>query len=163
MKSIAVALILALLLSSSAFASVISHRAAAEELLVATHSEQMVEQLRAQMEQVFKSSFAQMGDKRIDKRTSDKYSKKLSDILLDVITWETMKVQLVDVYVAVYTENEIKELTAFYTSPTGKKLLAKMPELIKASMEISQKQMKEALPKIEALTKEIANEPEILR
>ncbi len=158
MKSLAAALLMSLLISTSAYADIASHRAAAEELLEASNSAKIVEQLRSQMEEVFKSTVAQISKTPEEKQLLDKYTKKMTDILLENIRWDTMKGQLVDVYVSVYTEKEIRELTAFYRSPTGRKLLEKMPELIKASMEIAQKQMVTVIPKIEALSKEMESE-----
>jgi len=161
MRNCVLAIVVILLLSSSAFAGVNSQRKAAEELLEASNSAQMVEQLRSQIEQAFQSAVAQMNVNHGDREFLNKYTHKMSNILLENIKWETMKDQLVNIYAKVYTESEIKELTAFYKSPTGKKLISKMPELIRASMEIGQKQMENVIPKLEALTQEMQNELEV--
>lgn len=46
------------------------------------------------------------------------------------MTWEAMAPELTKLYVATYSEGELKELTAFYRSPVGQKALTKMPELM---------------------------------
>jgi hypothetical protein len=46
------------------------------------------------------------------------------------MTWEAMAPELTKLYVATYSEGELKELAAFYRSPVGQKSLTKMPELM---------------------------------
>ena len=77
--------------------------------------------------------------------------------------WDKLKTQMVGAYVAVYTEDEIKEITAFYKSPAGVKMIAKMPELMQASMQITQNQMQQIMPKIQALSQEMAAELNTLK
>jgi hypothetical protein len=45
----------------------------------------------------------------------------------------------VEVYARHFTAAELREITAFYRSPVGTKLLAKMPELQQESMRASQR------------------------
>lgn len=44
--------------------------------------------------------------------------------------------KIVALYAETFSEQELKDLTAFYQSPLGKKALAKMPELMKRGSEI---------------------------
>jgi hypothetical protein len=46
--------------------------------------------------------------------------------------------QLVEVYMETYTEADVDEMLAFYSSPTGKKMLAETPGLTLKAMEIGQ-------------------------
>ena len=43
------------------------------------------------------------------------------------------------IYARVFTFEELKELSAFYDSPLGRKLLQKMPELLRECNELSQR------------------------
>ena|SRR5262245_2303082 len=43
------------------------------------------------------------------------------------------------IYARVFTLEELKELNAFYDSPLGRKLLQKMPELLRESNDLSQR------------------------
>jgi uncharacterized protein len=45
------------------------------------------------------------------------------------MTWDAMSPELTKLYAANFTEAELKEMTAFYKTPTGQKALAKMPEM----------------------------------
>ena len=74
-------------------------------------------------------------------------------------TWEAMAPEFLKMYREAFTEQEVREMLAFYKSPTGKKALEKMPELMqKGAMlgtSIAQANEKELLQMIEARHKEI--------
>ena len=50
-------------------------------------------------------------------------------------------VDKIKVYADTFTEEELKGLISFYKSPVGQKFIEKTPELMKRSMELSQKRM----------------------
>ncbi len=59
------------------------------------------------------------------------------DVLLEwaekVMTWDNMRPRLVELYVEVYTEQELRGLAEFYATPLGKKTLQVTPEIMKRS------------------------------
>lgn len=59
---------------------------------------------------------------------------------------DDMIAEMVPLYAETYTLDEIRQLTAFYTSPLGQKMQARAPELMARSMEISQRVM---MPRIQ--------------
>jgi hypothetical protein len=59
---------------------------------------------------------------------------------------DDMVAEMVPLYAETYTLDEIRQLTAFYASPLGQKMQAKMPELMNRSMQISQRVM---MPRIQ--------------
>jgi hypothetical protein len=46
------------------------------------------------------------------------------------MTWEVMQPELTKMYTETFTEDELKQMAAFYGSPTGKKSLEKLPEMM---------------------------------
>jgi hypothetical protein len=48
---------------------------------------------------------------------------------------------MVPLYASTYTVDEIRQLTAFYDSPLGQKMVAKSPELMDRSMQAAYKLM----------------------
>jgi hypothetical protein len=52
-------------------------------------------------------------------------------------TWENLSPAMIKVAMDTFTEAELREMTAFYLTPTGKKLLEKNPELMRKSGEIT--------------------------
>ncbi|MDA3799774.1 MAG: DUF2059 domain-containing protein [Kiritimatiellae bacterium] len=66
---------------------------------------------------------------------------------MKTIDWDKM---FADVYASVFTAEEIDGLIKFYKSPLGQKLLAKEPELTKATMQKMQVEMAKIMPKLQA-------------
>jgi hypothetical protein len=71
------------------------------------------------------------------------------------VDWNKM---FAEVYAEVFTAEEIDGLIKFYKSPLGQKLLAKEPQLTKATMAKMQVEMAKIMPKLQAnMAKAIAN------
>ena len=155
-----IALVIFLSFTSPVFADEISHRQAVEEMMVSTKTEKMMDSVYVQMDGMFLNMTKELNIPLEQRPLLEKYLKRQSDILRAELNWAWLKSQLVDVYVKVYTEEEIREITAFYNSPIGQKFIAKMPELMQASMQIMQGKMKEMIPKMEALMQEMRTDIE---
>ena len=54
------------------------------------------------------------------------------------IPWEAMEPQITEVYAQTFTTDELRDMITFYRTPTGRKTLEKMPELMQKGMEIGQ-------------------------
>jgi hypothetical protein len=61
-----------------------------------------------------------------------------------------MLAEMVPLYADTYTLDEIRQLSAFYASPLGQKMLANMPKLMSRSMEISNRVMMPRMQKMMA-------------
>jgi len=76
-----------------------------------------------------------------------------------VMTWENMMPKMVALYAETYTEDELKELIAFYSSKLGKKMIRVTPELTRRGAmigsELAQKHMGELQAAIEARANEM--------
>jgi hypothetical protein len=139
MKSI-IGFIILSLFSSYAIADEISHKAAAEELILLSNPEQMLEQIYAQVRGMVDQQFQQMGAPEELRPIFKKYTEKIS------------------IYVKTYTESEIRAISEFYKSPAGKAFLEEMPTLIQESMSMTQRKMPQIMEKVQAISKEMAEE-----
>ncbi|MBX0292921.1 DUF2059 domain-containing protein [Hymenobacter sp. HSC-4F20] len=114
-------------------------RKAAEELLAATDSEK---NLSATIDRLLAAQIEQNpGMKAVEPEMRAYLNKYMS--------WQSMKDDMVQLYAREFTEKELKELTKFYQTPTGRKTITKMPQLMQAGMEIGQKRMQEHLPELQ--------------
>lgn len=84
----------------------------------------------------------------------EKVTAKAIDEMAQEMSWEKLKDDYIAIYAETYTEEELRGLVAFYSSPAGRAFTKKQPELTQRSMQLAQKQMFEWLPKIRAMTKE---------
>jgi uncharacterized protein len=76
------------------------------------------------------------------------------------MTWETFGPKFVTLYTESFTESELRDLLAFYRTPTGKKALAVMPDLMQRGAMLGGEVAKEHAPELERMVRERATELE---
>lgn len=64
------------------------------------------------------------------------------------LSWPQMRADFVRVYALTYTEDEMRQLAAFYQTPLGRRLLETLPELSQRSAEITQRRVMEHMPEL---------------
>lgn len=117
-----------------------THRAAAETLLNLMDMEKLMGQSVDQMLQMQVQQNPAIAP----------YQTQIKAFLGKYMSWPSMKSDLVKIYMSEFTEPELKELTAFYQTPLGRKTLQKMPALLQKGAEMSQKRVQEHLPELQA-------------
>lgn len=73
---------------------------------------------------------------------------QLHAMFTDASLIDEVLAEMVPLYAETYTLDEIRQLSAFYASPLGQKMLASMPTLMSRSMEISNRVM---MPRIQKM------------
>ena len=152
------AMIALLLIASVASADEAKQRALAEEMLKASQADAVLENMSKQVNAMFAQTVKQMNVPEERQAEAEKYQQRLNKILEEEMSWNKLKGQFINVYVDVFSEEELKELVDFYNSPVGKKLISKMPRLMQKSMGLAQQQMQTIIPKIKALSQEMQAE-----
>jgi len=79
---------------------------------------------------------------------------KIMNLVAEEMSWEKMRADYVAIYAETFTEEELRGMVEFYQTPVGRKLIEKTPELMQRPMMITQKQMAEMMPKVEAAVRE---------
>ena len=69
------------------------------------------------------------------------------------MSYPALKSQLVDIYASELSASELAETTAFYSTPTGKKLLAKLPSLMSKGAQLGQQSVQDHIPELQATIK----------
>ncbi len=64
----------------------------------------------------------------------------------EYFTYNALEDGYVDIYCAEFTEDEIIKLSEFYSTDLGKKLIIKLPVILRKSSELGEKTVKEFLP-----------------
>jgi hypothetical protein len=117
-----------------------SHKAAAESLLALMDMDKLMSQ-----------SVDQMLQMQVKQNPSiAPYEAQMKAFLNKYMSWASMKDDMVKIYTGEFTEQELKDLTAFYKTPLGKKTVEKMPQLMVKGAELSQKRMQEHLPELQS-------------
>ncbi len=118
--SIIIFLIMNMLLSSLAVAGEDTHRQAAEKLLYV-----------ADMEKALEESIEQMLNIQLKQKPSlAPYKEIMLRFLKKHMGFQSLKEDIVAIYIEEFTEKELNEIIAFYETPTGRKTIEKMPKLM---------------------------------
>jgi hypothetical protein len=138
------ALGLALLATSTARADETSHKKAVVELFGVMKMHKQFETAIDQMLDVQARSNPVLGKMRPTmKRFFNKY-----------MSFDSLKDDMAKIYMESFTEAEIKDLTKFYQSPLGKKLLEKMPDLMKKGSELGVKRVQANQAELQKMIRE---------
>ncbi|MGB7622830.1 MAG: DUF2059 domain-containing protein [Terriglobia bacterium] len=141
-------------LSYPLYADEASHRAAAEKLLEAMQSGAMMSKQMESMKKMIGGFFQMSSASKEQASEMEARQSKMMDFLYKNMSWDVLKPDFVQVYMDVFTESEMKELTLFYQSPIGQKLLEKTPDVTARTMQITQKRVMALMPEIQKMASE---------
>jgi uncharacterized protein len=83
------------------------------------------------------------------------FMEKTMDLVSHEMSWDKVKDEYITVYAETFTEQELKDIIAFYKTASGEALIKKQPEVMRRSLELSQKMMGQIMPKVQAMTNEL--------
>ena len=118
-----------------------THLAAAIELLEVTNA-------RALVDQTILSLRHDMGGRIPGMDSIPGLDSLLNQMLVGQFGWDAMEADIVQIYLDTFNESELREITAFYRTELGRKLLDRMPEILQRSMALTQQRLQHELPKI---------------
>jgi len=149
--------ILAFSLPILAFGADETARPDVDELLTISRvqkmSDSVMDQVKGAMEGMAKQASASASATGKQKKMQD----DMFDFIKSEMSWDKMKVQYAKMYAEVFTPQEIKDLIAFYKTPTGQMFLDKQPLLVQKSMAMGQTMMMGLMPKIQEMVREEQN------
>ena len=123
-----------------------THRQAAESLLSLMD-----------MDKLMSESIDQMLEMQVKQNPAiGQFKDEMKKFLSKYMSWSSMKEDMIKIYTAEFTEQELKELLAFYQTPLGKKTVAKMPKLMAKGAELGQQRVQEHLPELQKAIQEQA-------
>ncbi len=82
---------------------------------------------------------------------TDKHENEIKNFLQKYMKPENMRKEVIKLYDDLFTEEELREIIAFYQTKTGQKTLEQMPEIMKRSMQISQDLMMKHINELEEI------------
>jgi hypothetical protein len=82
------------------------------------------------------------------------YRQTMLDFFRKYMSYESLKPDMIKIYEEAFTEQELSELRAFYSTPVGRKSLAVVPSLMGKGAEMGQKRVEEHLPELAKMIQE---------
>ena len=154
-------LLLICLVVRPALADEASHRASAERFLKLANAERMTQPVYDEVSRALNAHFAQAGGSLRQEKLLRRYQQRAKAEVHRHLGWPVIKDELIDVYLPLFTEDEFNELSEFYESGAGRKLLENLPQLSEGSMRIVRTRTREQIsPQIDTMLVEMAQEIE---
>jgi len=142
----------------AAHADETTKRAKVKDLFRLTFMEKRAEQTRAaalaQANAFGARQFAALKLPETENRTSQDYYKALYALIASKYDWAKLEPAYEQIYVTLYSEEELDGILAFYKSPVGQTMLAKTPEATRRILEVSSQQVDSLTPAIQKLTED---------
>ncbi|KUJ83054.1 hypothetical protein AVO43_10960 [Microbulbifer sp. ZGT114] len=79
------------------------------------------------------------------------YRRVYTEFLEEVVGHDSLRAEIAELYLDYYSVEEMRTLTTFYNSPTGKKLLAVTPDLTGQLLQLVQLRIQDNLPRLQEL------------
>ena len=127
--------------------------ALAREAIAAMQVDKMFDGMAAQMKQMAAQTAALPPDATPEQRKkAEELQGKIMDLSMDAA--KGMIAKMDRIYAAVYSEAELKAMKTFFTSPEGRSMLAKQPQVMAQMMPLVQEMQRDLMPKIQQLVEE---------
>lgn len=152
MKNLAAAVLLA---CSAALAHAAPPTAASvEELLAVTQAQGSFEHVSRNLESYIRQGMqAAKGARPLTARQQqmlDALPGKMVAAMQPEFSWEVLKPDVLRVYAETFSQEEVDGMIAFYKSPVGQSVTAKMPAVMNRTMQLTQARMAAAMPRLQA-------------
>lgn len=157
MKSKLVVLFLLALLSPLRAADAASHRQAATDILDLISGPEM---FRAGFQAILRPMLSGMRENGATDAQVKEIEAAFNDWLEKEIKWDELKPQMIDLYVAEFSESELRDILAFYKSPAGSKALKRLPTLMAEGARIGEKYAQTKMAGLEARIQKVIEKME---
>lgn len=147
-------LVALLFLPSALLAQTDSHIEAARELLLLTKAKEATEKAFDQVYPLVNSMTEHYPVPEDHRQLMTEDMQANLEFMKQELNWTVLEPRLVQVYVDVYTEDELRGLNDFYRTPLGQKFIEKTPEIMEASTQMTMEMLQEFIPKLEAMQEE---------
>ena len=145
--------VLPLLVCSIAAADEASHREAAFRILDITKGERS---MQTGLKMMIDPIVAGMKQSGMPEEAVQEVKQAINEWFVHELKWADLKPKIAGSYMQHFTEPELKELLAFYQTPTGQKALEKLPLVTKEGSEISIEYVKGKQESLKGKLREIA-------
>jgi uncharacterized protein len=132
------------------------------ELLAVMQSHNMIDTMMRQMDANFGSMMKQsMAGRQLSEREqqiADDAHAKIQALLRQTLQWNNFEPLMIHVYQSTFSQKDVDGMTAFYKTPTGQAVIAKMPMVVQQTMQAMQERTASLLPQIQQIQRDMATQ-----
>ncbi len=156
MKNLIVLATLVFTLASARAELAASHQAAIEKLMSVM---QVQKQFEASLVAGFEAGLGGSSEqiKSLPQEQQDKFNNaivKVKAVLLEMMSWEKMKPDLVEVYGKTFSEQEAKDVIAHMETPVGQMIVSKQAGMVASVMQMTQAKTQAIMPQVMKIMQE---------
>lgn len=156
MKNLIVLATLVFTLASARAELAASHQAAIEKLMSVM---QVQKQFEASLVAGFEAGLGGSSEqiKSLPQEQQDKFNNaivKVKAVLLEMMSWEKMKPDLVEVYGKTFSEQEAKDIIAHMETPVGQMIVSKQAGMVASVMQMTQAKTQAIMPQVMKIMQE---------
>jgi uncharacterized protein len=137
------------------------------ELLAVMQSHNMVDNMLQQMDATWgpmmKQSLAGGQPTERERQIVDEAHAKIQALLREQLQWQTFEPMMIRVYQNSFSQKDVDAMKAFYSSPTGQQVIAKMPLVMQQTMQAMQQHMQSVIPQIKQIKEDMTQQLEAER
>jgi uncharacterized protein len=132
------------------------------ELLAVLQAHNMVDTMMRQMNANFGSMMKQaMGERQLSERQqqiADDARGKIEALLREQLQWSNFEPMMIHVYQSTFSQKDVNGMIAFYKTPTGQAVIAKMPMVVQQTMQAMQERTASLLPQIQQIQRDMTSQ-----
>jgi hypothetical protein len=136
--------------------------ASIKQLLEIAQSRKLVDSVMAQMDNLMQQSIAQatQGQKippKVEKQI-DRERAEMTVMMKELLDWSKLEPLYVRVYQKTFNQQEVDGMLAFYKTPAGQAVIAKMPAVMQNTIEEMQQMMGPVMQRIQKMQQDVVAE-----
>lgn len=166
MRLIALGLLAGFLVCGSAAADTAASQppsaASIKDMLQVMHAQQTVDAMQAQVDGMLRKSTEQaLQGRPVDageQKILDGQTSRISALMKNQLSWNVMEPIYVDIYTKNFTQKEVDDTIAFYKTPSGQAMMAKMPVVMGQAMQIAQSKIASMVPQLRQISEDTASQ-----
>lgn len=136
--------------------------ASIKQLLEVAQARKLVDSVMAQMDNLMLQSIAQatQGQKIPPKvqKEIDQQRGEMAAMMKDLLSWSKLEPLYMRVYQKTFSQQEVDGMIAFYKTPAGQAVIAKMPAVMQNTIEEMQQMMGPVMQKIQKTQQDVVAE-----
>ncbi|MCG8429295.1 MAG: DUF2059 domain-containing protein [Chromatiales bacterium] len=133
-------------------------RETVERLLEVMDAAAVIETMYSQVDGMFIGMAEDLGIRESERPKFDRFMSKVAREMKEEMTWDKLKEPLIKIYLEHYSEKEMEDLLQLYSTDTGRSIIRKTPLVTQKSRMVSQSMIKDFMPRINELTRELKTE-----
>ena len=138
------------------------NEASVKQLLELAQAQKLIDSVMAQMDELMKQTIHQATQgKEVPSKVQKEIDKRQAEVvglMKELLDWKKLEPVYVRIYQKTFSQQEVDGMIAFYKTPAGQAVVAKMPAAMQNTMNEIQQMMGPVIEKLQRMQQDVAAE-----